>query len=74
MQEIQQASAAGEVSQHSFGAPSGTPASTPENSSASFGNDDIWNLAPEECQLDQNLLRCGQWFSVNGSKLRGILG
>jgi WRKY transcription factor 33 len=37
MQVIQQASAAGEVSEHSFGA----PAATPENSSASFEDDDM---------------------------------
>lgn len=41
MQVIQQAPAAGEASEHSFGAPSGTPAATPENSSASFGDDEM---------------------------------
>jgi WRKY transcription factor 33 len=44
MQVFQQASAAGEVSEHSFGAPSGTPA---ENSSASFGEDDNMELSSQ---------------------------
>ncbi|KAF3330599.1 putative WRKY transcription factor 33 [Carex littledalei] len=41
IQVLQQASAAGEASDHSFGAPSGTQVATPENSSASFGDDEM---------------------------------
>ncbi|KAJ4819837.1 WRKY transcription factor [Rhynchospora pubera] len=41
MQMIQQASAAGEASEHSFGGPSGTQTATPENSSASLGDDEM---------------------------------
>lgn len=40
IQVLQQASAAGEASD-SFGAPSGTQVATPENSSASFGDDEM---------------------------------
>uniref|UniRef100_A0ACD5VTV4 Uncharacterized protein n=1 Tax=Avena sativa TaxID=4498 RepID=A0ACD5VTV4_AVESA len=39
-------SAGGDASEHSFGAMSGAPVSTPENSSASFGDDEIGASSP----------------------------